>query len=176
MHPYDYADPSKKWLPFSEWLLLHLSNRQNNFLNSLFYFDTLRGYQTLFGQENVHFLLFEKLVARDAETVSTLARILELDVKSVKKWLEEPVRNPSGSHFLYHLKLKYLPRVHLSSFLPRTMVKGMFNFFRLRKKTQMLERDREMIAGIYGRNNLALQEYSGIDLSGMGYPLAEQGT
>lgn len=170
MHPYDYSDPRKKWLTFEEWLSSAVSRMKENFLNALHYDECISYYRDKFGVQNVHVLLFEKLVAFDSRTMEELGNVLKIDPGSIIDYMSVH-KNKAGNHWLYHFKLKYFRGITFSRVIPAKWLKQLASSIGQDNKTKVSDYHFDLIAGLYRSGNRTIGEWLNTDLSEYGYPV-----
>lgn len=169
MHQYNYSDSKKRWLPLDKWLESYMVEPYLPFFKSLFYDEVIEHYQALFGKNNVEVFLFEEIKKNDSQTL--FKRFSFLGIKDTEKainLLKMPATNTAGNHSLYRLKLRFLPFIRFSSFIPHRVLK---RIDKSKKRTEITPFFDKKVAEIFADTNKNLAEMLGRDLCKFKYPM-----
>jgi hypothetical protein len=175
---YDYQSPKGT---IDQWLasLLTADEEGQRLLRSLDFYEAVRLYTDLFGEERVQILLMEDLQDAFESFCRTLCEFMNISVEETMQLLNAPPTNDyrSVDVQLRRLRSRFLPGVPLSRFAPsvvRKPVKAALERFLARQtpaRSRMSDRNASTLTRLYAPCNRKLVQMTGLDLGARGYPV-----
>lgn len=166
-----------RYVGFENWLRFCNENWEKSYLNLVDYHKTISLYESHFGKENVHVLLFEQFKNDPGEFLKTLTGVLGIGLEEALSLLEKKKANPRDSVYSVgyaKLRERLFPSVRFGDWMPfgerlrsliwRTVEKGPSMNIRLSPGW------RELFAERYREGNRALAERYHLPLKDHGYP------
>lgn len=166
----------RKFIPFSEWIDLHMSYSKRTFLSNLYYDKVVNECKKKFGAKNINILLFEELGNNLSEFSKSLSNILCINPVLTNKLLELSSKNPScGLNELRKIIRRIYPKLHprkiLPSFLFLKIARILFILTKgiKPKKLKYTTKQRLRLNALYKQSNIRLQKGTGLPLKKYGY-------
>ena len=166
-----------RYVTFDNFIAFHVGNPRRGPLPTFDYAHNLETYASLFGEKNVHVLLYEDFVSDRTAFLRSLAEILGLNPDSAPDTDDLPrARNriDTGSFRYQSLRSRLMWEVPISKFVPwHRHIKQLV--IRLlgcgRQEVKWNEDLRAQVAAYYSPGNRTLVQNFGLSLSTHNYPL-----
>ncbi len=168
----------RRHVQFEDWLNHGIMFPKYGGIASFFYSRILTIYEELFGQENIHILLFEDFINNQIEFVSKLSNILSIDSIESQSLLNNVCERPriSNRRFSYNkFRTNFLWGKDLSKVNP--FGKHSLNMFEEYLdsgnpvKVHLSDKQRQRVYDIYAKDNTALMNKYDLPLKKYGYPI-----
>jgi len=175
------APPSyfRRHVSFDDWMSFQTMFIKYGALASFFYNRQLSIYSDLFGNENVHILLFEEFIGDKKGFLEKLCQVLDIDFDEAMVLLEERhERQRVTSRMLAYNRFRtsFFWGVPFSSCIPggRAMAAAFQRFIESGSsaKVEMSPAWQEKIFDLYAEDNRALATTHNLPLDKYGYPVA----
>ena len=164
------SETEKVDLPLSidQWLSYEFRAYNQNFLSTLHYYDVIKYYVDVFGNENVGVFLFECFVTDKRSYLEEFCGFLDVDVKTSLDFIEGRHELPNLSSrelAFYRFMSKYVPERNL----PRATVIRTFLRNSPRASVEIDSVWRDKIKELYGQGNHDLARDFSLPLQQFGY-------
>ncbi len=161
---------------FDDWIEASWNNRVNGSLHHLEYDKLIECYQHLFGNDNVHVLLYEQLRDDPMRFIGKLCSILGIPPEDGVKLIgtdRENVARTQAEVRYNHLRRLILPNLRLKKYCPDPLRKYFLASLKRGQKHRLEIPDRwkKPLRDRYSQSNLKLVEKTGLPLLKYGYSL-----
>lgn len=160
-----------------DWLEFAFVTRQTSYLGLIDYANSIGIYESVFGRENVHVLLFEDMIQHKEEFADRLSGLLGIEAAPSRKLFMSKQRNPRDSRRLLRysaFRERFLPGVKFSTILPggRKLHRSLLAYLSSgdRIAAAIPESWEPRLADLYRAGNAKLIEQRGLPLEKYGYP------